>query len=121
MALGAGLLALGAALWIQAHAELELSTKPEPGGTRHAFHKTLVERSRNFYGVLAVYQHEDNEHNTHLMECSHGRTLHGMQYTDAERSRWATAYFSELSGIGMTMHALPAGPHRIGVRAQADQ
>ena len=115
VALGAGLVALGAALWAQAHTQLDFTAKPEPGSTRHPFPKILMERSRNFYGVLAIFRHDDNEHNTHLMEFAHGRTLHGMQYTDAERSRWATAYFSELSGIGMTMHALPAGPHRIGV------
>jgi tetratricopeptide (TPR) repeat protein len=49
------------------------------------------------------------------MEFTHGRTLHGLQFTDPERSRWPTAYFTEFSGIGMVMHALPAGHRRIGI------
>jgi len=74
-----------------------------------------VEKSRNFYGVLTVYKHEAVGLKTQLMVLSHGRTLHGMQYTDPERSRWPTAYYSENSGIGLTLQALSAGHRRIGV------
>ena len=111
----AGLVALGAALWQQAHTQAHPIVKPAAATGRHPFAKTLVERSRNFYGVLAVYRHEATELNTHLMEFSHGRTMHGMQFTDPERARWATSYFSEVSGIGLLLHAQPAGHRRIGV------
>jgi hypothetical protein len=113
--LTAGLVALGAALWIQSHSQLNLTPQTDPTRKGHPYAKTRVERSRNFYGVLAVYQHDAVEWNTHLMEFSHGRTLHGIQFTDPERARWATAYFSELSGIGMLMQALPPGNRRFGV------
>ena len=115
VALGAGLLALGAALWQQAHAQAHPIVKPAAATGRHPFAKTLVEKSRNFYGVLAVYRHDATELNTQLMEFAHGRTMHGMQFTDPERARWATSYFSELSGIGLLLHSLPAGHRRIGV------
>ena len=114
-ALGVGLAALGLALWLQAHAVLKQSVQIDASRPGHPFPKSLVERARNFYGVLAVYRHDAAEMNTHLMEFTHGRTQHGMQFTDPERSRWPTAYFSEISGIGLTMHALPAGDRRIGV------
>ena len=116
-ALAAGLVALGVTLWIQAHPtnQTDRFNQIDSSNKRHPFAKTLVDRSRNFYGVLAVYRHDDNELNTHLMEFTHGRTLHGLQFTDPERSHMATAYFSDISGIGMLMHALPIGHRRIGV------
>lgn len=114
--LAAAVMALGAALWIQAHYQSESSSKmAESDGKRYPYPKTRVERSRNFYGVLAVYRHGVTDMNTHLMELAHGRTMHGMQFTDPDRSRWGTAYYSDISGIGMLMHALPAGHRRIGV------
>jgi tetratricopeptide (TPR) repeat protein len=114
--LAAGLAALGIALWVQAHTQLPPSGKmADSDKEKHPYAKTRVERSRNFYGVLAVFQHDAVDLNTHLMEFTHGRTLHGLQFTDPERARWPTAYFSEISGIGMTLDALPAGNRRIGV------
>jgi tetratricopeptide (TPR) repeat protein len=38
-----------------------------------------------------------------------------VQYTDAERAKIPTTYFTDMSGIGMLMHALPAGNRRIGL------
>lgn len=113
--LATGLVALGIALWLQAHTQAHPFVKSDPSTGKHPFAKTQVERSRNFYGVLAVFKHDDVELNTHLMEFTHGRTLHGMQFTDPERSRWPTAYFSENSGIGLAMSALPGSGRRIGV------
>ena len=111
-----GLAVLGVALWMQTQTPLNVAVSTaNPNQKGHPFAKTLVEKSRNFYGVLAVYKHDDVDLNTHLMEFAHGRTLHGMQFTDSERSRWPTAYFSELSGIGLLLNALPAGHRRIGV------
>lgn len=84
-----GLVALGTAFWLQAH----------------QFASARVERSRNFYGVLTVLRHDAEGY----LELSHGRTLHGTQFTDPVRALWPTAYFSENSGIGLAMQALPAG------------
>jgi hypothetical protein len=113
--LATGLAVLGVALWMQAHTQVSVVASADPTKKGHPFAKTLVEKSRNFYGVLAVYKHDDVDLDTHLMEFSHGRTLHGLQFTDPVRSRWPTAYFSETSGIGLVMQALPAGNRRIGV------
>ena len=115
--MAAGLAVLGIVLWQQAHSSGKNNqfAQANATGQRHPFPKTLVEKSRNFYGVLAVYDHDAIDLHTHLREFTHGRTQHGMQFTDPERSRWPTAYFSELSGIGLLMHTLPPGQHRIGV------
>ena len=42
-------------------------------------------------------------------------TEHGLQFLDPVRAAWPTAYYSERSGVGLAMSALPAGSRRIGV------
>ncbi len=91
--------ALGVAFWMQAH----------------QYSKSWVEKSRNFYGVLTVFKYDNDKSKMHYLQFSHGRTMHGMQFTDPVQSRWPTTYFSEISGIGLLMHATPAGHRRIGV------
>ena len=99
MAGSAGLVVMGVAFWLQAH----------------KFAGARVDKSRNFYGVLTVFKYDNDASNLHYLEFSHGRTLHGQQFTDPVRSLWPTTYFSENSGIGLAMHAMPAGHRRIGV------
>jgi hypothetical protein len=71
--------------------------------------------SRNFYGVLSVTE-EGAHASTHRYVLSHGTTLHGVQFDDPIKRRWATSYYGEGSGIGVTVRALPReGPRRIGV------
>jgi tetratricopeptide (TPR) repeat protein len=94
-----GLLALGIALWFQAH-KLE---------------DMMVYRSRNFYGVLSVYELHKNEAKLHQLQLTHGRTLHGLQLTDAAQAAWPTTYYGEKSGVGLAEQALPTGSRRIGV------
>jgi len=65
--------------------------------------------------VLTVFRYDSAASNLHYLEFSHGRTLHGQQFLDPVRSRWPTTYFSENSGIGLTMQAIPAGDRRIGM------
>jgi tetratricopeptide (TPR) repeat protein len=95
----AGLVALGSALWRQAH---------QSGGL-------TVYRSRNFYGVLKVMRHDNQKPDSRYLELAHGRTLHGLQFVDPRRAGWPTLYYSEHSGVGLAMRALPTGPRRIGL------
>jgi tetratricopeptide (TPR) repeat protein len=95
----AALVALGTAFWLQAH----------------QFAGARVDKSRNFYGVLTVFKYDNDASNLHYLQFSHGRTLHGQQFTDPVRALWPTTYFSEKSGIGLAMQALPSGNRRIGV------
>ena len=93
------LVALGVAFWLQSH----------------KFASERLEKTRNFYGVLTVFRYDSDVSDLHYQEFSHGRTLHGQQFFDPVRSRWPTTYFSENSGIGLAMQAMPAGNRRIGV------
>ena len=111
-----GLAALVVELWALSRGQMSPSAKiTEANKWRKSEVKTQVEKTRNFYGVLTVNRHADVDSKIQLLELSHGRTLHGMQFTDPKRSRWPTAYYGENSGIGLTLQALPAGHRRIGV------
>jgi hypothetical protein len=94
-----GLIALGVVLWKQAH----------DSGSE------LVSRSRNFYGVLTVYEHEKNVPLSHYFLLQHGRITHGLQFVDPVQSTWPISYYGPDSGIGLGVGALPVGPRRIGV------
>ena len=95
----AGLVTMGVAFWLQAH----------------QFASARVDKLRNFYGVLTVFKYDNDASDLHYREFSHGRTMHGQQFTDPVRALWPTTYFSENSGIGLAMQALPAGNRRMGV------
>ncbi len=99
VSLSAGLVALGVALGLQTH---------QLAGAR-------VYRSRNFYGVLTIFKQHDNERNLDYLVLWHGRTMHGMQFLDPQQAGWPTLYYSEKSGVGLALHALPAGQRRIGL------
>ena len=94
-----GLIALGAVLWSQAR---------DSGSER-------VSRSRNFYGVLTVYEHEKSDPLAHHFLLQHGRITHGLQFVDPVQSTWPISYYGPDSGIGLGVGALPLGPRRIGV------
>ncbi len=75
----------------------------------------MVYRSRNFYGVLTVYERHKNDPRLHHFQMMHGRTMHGLQFVDPARAVWPTTYYTERSGVGLALRALPAGRRRIGV------
>ena len=41
--------------------------------------------------------------------------MHGLQFADPLRAVWPTTYYTEKSGVGLAMNALPAGHRRIGL------
>jgi len=94
-----GLAGLATTLWMQAL---------KSGGG-------IVSITRNFYGVLTVYERDAQDPKQHHFVMRHGRTTHGLQFVDPEQARWPTAYYGEASGVGRAMRALPAQPARIGV------
>jgi spermidine synthase len=97
--LSLGMIGLGAILWKQAH---------EAGSER-------VYRSRNFYGVLTVEEHEKKDPISHYFLLQHGRITHGLQFVDPAQEMSPVSYYGPESGIGLGVAALPAGPRRIGV------
>ena len=95
-----GLIGLGAVLWGQAH-----DTGSEG-----------VYRSRNFYGVLTVEEHEKKDPDSHYFLLRHGRITHGLQFVDPAQAMLPVSYYGPESGIGLGVAALPDGPpaHRSG-------
>jgi hypothetical protein len=71
--------------------------------------------TRNFYGVLTVYEHHKTEPDSHHFLLQHGRITHGLQFVDVDRSRWPTTYYGTNSGVGLALAALTPGPRRIGL------
>jgi hypothetical protein len=94
-----GAVSLGVALWMQAL---------KSGGG-------VVSMSRNFYGVLTVYEHEAQTPKDHHFLLRHGRITHGLQFVEPAEALWPTAYYGAESGIGLAMQSLPDRPVRIGL------
>ena len=74
-----------------------------------------VFRSRNFYGVLTVYEYEKEDPEAHYYLLQHGRITHGLQFTDPARAGIPASYYGPDSGIGIGVSALHLGPRRMGV------
>jgi hypothetical protein len=94
-----GVITFGAVLWTQAR---------DSGSER-------VYRSRSFYGVLTVYEHERNDPMSRHFLLQHGRITHGLQFADPVQATWPISYYGSDSGIGLGVGALPIGRRRIGV------
>lgn len=56
-------------------------------------------RKRSFFGVYIVRETEM----AGLRGLTHGTTLHGLQYTDPNRERQPTSYYTASSGVGMAL------------------
>jgi SAM-dependent methyltransferase len=94
-----GLVALAAALWVQA---------------RKAEHNVVC-RTRNFFGTLKVCEYRQSDPAERYFLLQHGRITHGLQFTDPARARWATTYYGRGSGVELALRALPAAGRRIGL------
>ena len=81
---------------------------------RRERYPTVVSTSRNFYGVLRVFDERVHDPGERILGLMHGRIWHGWQFVDPGQSRRPTLYYSEQSGIGRAMGALPAGQRRVG-------
>jgi SAM-dependent methyltransferase len=91
--------ALAVALWIQ---------------SRHS-NSEIVYNSRNFYGVLTVFEHRKDEPTGHHFLLQHGRITHGFQFVHPQLQSLPTTYYGPDSGLGLALAALPLGNRRIGV------
>jgi len=68
---------------------------------------------RNFYGVLSVWDYDRDVPQGHYRLLQHGQITHGLQYTDPERARRPTAYYTERSGISVALRHLPNPTNRV--------
>lgn len=74
----------------------------------------VLQRDRNFYGVLAVRQMETGTPDA-FVELSNGHTTHGGQFLADMHRRVPMWYYHADSGIGILMRENPDAPRRVGV------
>ncbi|HVU25403.1 MAG TPA: fused MFS/spermidine synthase [Opitutus sp.] len=77
--------------------------------------RTAVSTSRDFYGVLKVFDHHPEEPAQHYYTLVHGVTSHGLQFTEFPQCTWPTTYYGNTSGLGLALEALAGAPRRIGM------
>jgi SAM-dependent methyltransferase len=99
--------------------EIGARLKPPEGEVENpasAWQQKLVERARNFYGVLSVYENDWDNPDQHRFTLQHGGIIHGEQFTDPEKNFRPSNYYVEQSGIGQTINYFrQRGKVRVGV------
>lgn len=63
--------------------------------------KRVIDKSRNFYGVVRVENVDFG--GLPALRMAHGATLHGVQFTDARHHNLPTSYYGAHSGVGIAM------------------
>jgi len=72
--------------------------------------------TRNFYGVLSVYEYDKDKPDSHYYLLQHGRITHGIQFAAPDRARMITSYFGARTGLGLALRQFPRQQNqRIGL------
>lgn len=66
-----------------------------------------VVTSRDFYGVLKVFEHNRDQPTLHYHTLVHGVTSHGLQFTGEPQATWPTTYYGENSGVAVAINQIP--------------
>jgi hypothetical protein len=77
----------------------------------------VLARSRNFYGVLTVYEVAADDLRMHHRIMHHGGVAHGLQFFTPSRRNLPTTYYAPDSGVGITLRTMmerTAEPLQIG-------
>jgi hypothetical protein len=75
----------------------------------------LVDRQRNFYGVVSVWEYDSDRPDTHCFRMRHGAILHGEQFAAAEKRCRPLNYYVPESGIGRAILELQKRRQRLRV------
>jgi hypothetical protein len=73
---------------------------------------TAIQSSRNFYGVLKIYDYNVSEPNNRYKLLVNGITTHGLQFMSPSQAMWHTTYYGPNSGIGRAIDVVPANRGR---------
>ncbi len=73
---------------------------------------TAIQSSRNFYGVLKIYDYNPSEPANHYKLLVNGITTHGLQFMSPTQALWHTTYYGPNSGIGRAIDVAPANRGR---------
>lgn len=75
----------------------------------------VLDRKRDFYGVLTVYSMRTDDPLLQHRILQHGGVTHGVQFSNPARRTMPTAYYGYSSGVGVMFRNLPrAGPVKVG-------
>jgi hypothetical protein len=74
-----------------------------------------VMATRNFYGVLRVWENDPESDELRSYQLTHGKTAHGFQFENAVLSDLPTTYYSETSGVGLALLDHPSRPGNLRV------
>lgn len=88
-----------------------------PAWANYLHLNSVLRLTRNFYGVLKLYEERTDDPLLAQRRLTHGSTIHGIQFLAPDRHRLPTAYYGPASGIGIAMRSLPSGrdDSRVGV------
>jgi hypothetical protein len=76
----------------------------------------VVERSRNFYGILKVEEYFASDPEEHELRLTHGATTHGVQFPAPGLRDQPGTYYTATSGLGLTFEHFPREQgRRVGV------
>jgi SAM-dependent methyltransferase len=76
----------------------------------------VLERSRNFYGVITVHEIDPEDPQLHRYTFRSGRVDHGQQFRAAEKREIPLTYYGRDSGVGRALvDAGRQGPVRVGI------
>jgi len=85
-------------------------------GKRGDADQRVLEDTRNFFGVLTLWEEAWEDPGAHALLMQHGTTFHGLQFQSPEKEDLATAYYSPGSGIGVLLRQMPKqSGRRIGL------
>lgn len=71
--------------------------------------------TRNFYGVLRIWEINTDIPALSANQLTHGKTVHGFQFQADEIRNLPTTYYSEDSGVGLTISNHPVRPSNLHV------
>ncbi|MCD4700014.1 MAG: fused MFS/spermidine synthase [Phycisphaerae bacterium] len=72
-------------------------------GHRGNANRVVVSNTRNFFGVLTVWENDRSNPAMHRYILQHGTTFHGLQFVEREKHRRPLAYFGFNSGAGVAI------------------
>jgi hypothetical protein len=82
----------------------------------HALSNDARLMTRNFYGTLRVKDTGPESSETAMRRLMHGVIMHGEQYLNPKKSHRITTYYTESSGVGLTVkYFQQSGAIRVGV------
>jgi hypothetical protein len=85
-------------------------------GRKTIYNQTAIASSRNFFGVLTVWEEAPRDPQMHKLLLQHGTTFHGLQFQDPAKKLLPTAYYSPKSGIGLYLQNMTKqNNRRIGI------